>query len=109
MDDACAYVIFGATGNLATTKLLPALYHLDQAGRLRPGMRIICSGRRPFAAEEWLAQVRDAVTAKARGGLDETLFWRTPGSTSGCASGWTKRARATSPSTCPSDPISMGA
>ena len=63
MNDACAYVIFGATGNLATTKLLPALYHLDQAGRLRPGMRIICSGRRPFAAEEWLAQVRDAVTA----------------------------------------------
>jgi len=76
MNDACAYVIFGATGNLATTKLLPALYHLDQAGRLRPGMRIICSGRRPFAAEEWLAQVRDAVTAKARGGLDETLFER---------------------------------
>ncbi|MGB7550831.1 MAG: glucose-6-phosphate dehydrogenase, partial [Chromatiaceae bacterium] len=74
MNDACAYVIFGATGNLATTKLLPALYHLDQADRLGPGLRIICSGRRPLTAEAWLAQVREAIVAKARGGLDETLF-----------------------------------
>ena len=76
MNDACAYVIFGATGNLATTKLLPALYHLDQADRLGPGLRIICSGRRPLTAEAWLAQVREAIAAKARGGLDEILFAR---------------------------------
>jgi glucose-6-phosphate 1-dehydrogenase len=76
MRDTCTYVIFGATGNLATTKLLPALYHLDQAGRLVPGMRIICSGRRPFDETEWRAVVREAVSGKARGGLDEMLFER---------------------------------
>lgn len=74
MSDVCAYVIFGATGNLATTKLLPALYHLDQAGRLGPGLRIICSGRRPLTPEAWLALVREAIVAKARGGIDENLF-----------------------------------
>ncbi len=79
MTDACTYVIFGATGNLATTKLLPALYHLDRAGRLVSDMRIICSGRRPFDADEWLAVVRDAVADKARGGLDEALFERFAG------------------------------
>ncbi len=30
----CNFVIFGATGNLASTKLLPALFRLEQAGRL---------------------------------------------------------------------------
>ena len=34
MTDACTCVIFGATGNLASIKLLPALYHLDRAGQL---------------------------------------------------------------------------
>ena len=31
MED-CTFVIFGATGNLARVKLLPALYRLDAAG-----------------------------------------------------------------------------
>lgn len=74
MNDACAYVIFGATGNLATSKLLPALYHLDQSGHLGTGMRIICSGRRPLAPEVWLTLVREAIAAKARGGIDEDLY-----------------------------------
>ena len=30
----CSFVIFGATGNLASNKLLPALYHLEVAARL---------------------------------------------------------------------------
>lgn len=76
MSDACAYVIFGSTGNLALTKLLPALYHLDRAGRLEPGLRILCSGRRPFTTQAWLEQVREVVAVKARGGLDEGVFAR---------------------------------
>ena len=76
MAKSCTYVIFGATGNLSTTKLLPALYHLDRAQRLPDGMRIICSGRRPFDAEAWLGVVRESVADKARGGLDEAVFER---------------------------------
>jgi glucose-6-phosphate 1-dehydrogenase len=76
MARSCTYVIFGATGNLSTTKLLPALYHLDRAERLPEGMRILCSGRRPFDAETWLDVVRESVADKARGGLDAAVFER---------------------------------
>ena len=34
-------VVFGATGDLAQRKLLPALYHRDQAGQIPQGARII--------------------------------------------------------------------
>lgn len=74
MSEECAFVIFGATGNLALTKLLPALYHLDRASHLEAGLRILCCGRRPFTAEDWRAQVREALAAKARRGLDAALF-----------------------------------
>ena len=36
MIDPCTFVIFGATGNLSQKKLMPALYHLELAGRLPP-------------------------------------------------------------------------
>ena len=32
----CHFVIFGATGNLATIKLLPSLYNLEMGGRTGP-------------------------------------------------------------------------
>lgn len=76
MTDACTYVIFGATGNLASIKLLPALYHLDRAGRLSRGVQILCCGRAEFAQEAWCNLVRTWVMAKARGGLDEQVFTR---------------------------------
>lgn len=41
-----AYVIFGATGNLATVKLLPALYQLHCLGYLAADVIFGC-GRRP--------------------------------------------------------------
>jgi glucose-6-phosphate 1-dehydrogenase len=68
------YVIFGATGNLSLTKLMPAFYHLEQAGRIEEGFRIIAIGRRDYSDEAWLQIIHEAVTAKARGGLDEAIF-----------------------------------
>ena len=44
--EACTLVIFGSTGNLATVKLLPALYHLEAAGRLHPDTVVVAYGRR---------------------------------------------------------------
>ena len=76
MTDGCTYVIFGATGNLATTKLLPALYHLDKDDRLPPDQRVVCCGRRPYEKDQWLALVEKSVAAKARGGLDAAVFAR---------------------------------
>jgi glucose-6-phosphate 1-dehydrogenase len=45
-------VVFGATGDLAQRKLLPALYHRDQAGQIPQGARIIGVSRRPMSDAE---------------------------------------------------------
>ncbi len=65
MED-CTFVIFGATGNLSQVKLLPALYHLDVAGRLPAGLKIVGFGRRDWDDEVWRAQVRDWLIDKAK-------------------------------------------
>ncbi len=49
----CQFVIFGATGDLSSRKLLPALYHLQCAGRMPEDMRIFAFGRRAWNREEW--------------------------------------------------------
>jgi glucose-6-phosphate 1-dehydrogenase len=49
----CYFVIFGATGNLATTQLLPALYQLDAAQRLSADLRLVAFARRPWRRDDW--------------------------------------------------------
>ena len=63
MTEACTLIILGATGNLAQLKLLPALYHLETAGLLPPGLRIVCSGRTQHTRQSWADHVRDAKRA----------------------------------------------
>mgnify|MGYP006286983623 CR=1 FL=1 len=70
MADPCTLVIFGATGNLAQLKLLPALYHLDAAGLLAGETRILCCGRRPYSAAEWTDYVRQVLEERARDRLE---------------------------------------
>ena len=62
--DACTYVIFGATGNLSRIKLMPALYHLDAAGELPDGVKIVGFGRRDWSDDEWRQQVAGWLEAK---------------------------------------------
>lgn len=66
MTEACTLVIFGATGNLAQIKLLPALYHLEAAGLLPPALKIVCSGRSDYDQAGWQARVREILDAHAR-------------------------------------------
>lgn len=74
--DPCTYVIFGATGNLSRTKLMPALYHLDAEQRLPEGTRILAIGRRDWDQAQWQAEARGMIEAKAREGIDEAVFQR---------------------------------
>jgi glucose-6-phosphate 1-dehydrogenase len=74
--EACTYVIYGATGNLSRIKLMPALYHLDVENLLPEGSKIIALGRREWDQQKWQSEVRDMLEAKARNGLDETVFKR---------------------------------
>jgi glucose-6-phosphate 1-dehydrogenase len=74
IEEPCTYVIFGATGNLSRIKLMPALYHLEVAGRLPESTMILATGRRPWNRDKWISEVREMLLAKARDGLDENLF-----------------------------------
>ena len=70
MSQDCTFIIFGATGNLCQVKLIPALYHLDQAGKLTDGLRIMACGRRDWGTDGFLERARSWVAAKARGDVD---------------------------------------
>ena len=64
----CYFVIFGATGNLASAKLLPALYQLEAAGKLNDDLRFVALARRAWGAAEW--QLSLAETLRARMGTE---------------------------------------
>ena len=72
----CAFVIFGATGNLAMNKLLPALYHLDHHGRLPPSMSVVGFGRRDWSDEQWRREVDKPLRETLGKQLREEAFGR---------------------------------
>ena len=49
--DPFTLVVFGATGDLARRKLLPAMMHRDLAGQIPPLARIIGVARRDLGRE----------------------------------------------------------
>lgn len=53
MQKSFSLIIFGATGNLAQLKLIPALYDLVEAGLLPDKMSIIGIGRKELSHEEF--------------------------------------------------------
>ena len=65
----CNFVIFGATGNLASNKLLPALYRLELAGKLPEGLNFIAFGRREWDDPALRNHVREQLvrSVKAEG------------------------------------------
>ncbi len=62
-------VLFGATGDLAMRKLLPALYRRHLAGQIPAGSRLLGVARSDLTREAWVAQV-EASCAHYAGGID---------------------------------------
>jgi glucose-6-phosphate 1-dehydrogenase len=67
--DPCTVVIFGASGDLTKRKLLPALYHLEQAGLLPKDIAVVGVARRPLQ-ETFAADMREGIIAG--GGVEES-------------------------------------
>ncbi|HEX6999342.1 MAG TPA: glucose-6-phosphate dehydrogenase [Gammaproteobacteria bacterium] len=61
MPTPCYFAIFGASGHLATTKLLPSLYDLDAAGALDPAMRLVALARRDWDTAAWRGHVLEVL------------------------------------------------
>jgi glucose-6-phosphate 1-dehydrogenase len=74
MIDPCTFVIFGATGNLAQSKLLPALARLDAAGRLPERLTVLGCARRDWDAERWREEVGALLAREER--LEEAVLRR---------------------------------
>ncbi|MFN9915855.1 MAG: glucose-6-phosphate dehydrogenase, partial [Pirellulaceae bacterium] len=59
-------VIFGASGDLTSRKLIPALYRLFQRQRLPKPTRIIGVARSPFSSEQWRTQLAESTAQFAK-------------------------------------------
>ena len=67
-------VLFGATGDLAARKLLPAVYDLLADGRLPERFRLLAVVRGTHDDASFRAHAREAIDAHARRDLDERLW-----------------------------------
>ena len=72
--DSNTFVIFGATGNLARIKLIPALYHLDKDGLLPETIKILRVGRSEEHRDEWIAELESDLKEKKRGDFESSVF-----------------------------------
>ena len=61
-----ALVIFGATGDLARRKLLPALYNLAHEGALPEHFALVGNARSAYADEEFCTYAAEAVREFSR-------------------------------------------
>lgn len=68
------FVIFGATGDLAHRKLIPALYHLARKGEIDAPVFFIGVGRRPLTADEF-AQLMAGAARDAAGSAFDGVVW----------------------------------
>jgi len=59
--DPCAFVIFGAAGDLTRRLLLPALYNLAAGKRLPDGFALVGVARAPWSSNEFRERMRAAL------------------------------------------------
>jgi glucose-6-phosphate 1-dehydrogenase len=68
-------VIFGASGDLTSRKLMPALYQLHRGGLLPSPCRIIGFARKPKTDASWRNELREAVDKFSRTGPASAGAW----------------------------------
>jgi glucose-6-phosphate 1-dehydrogenase len=72
--EPCLLVIFGATGDLARRRLLPALHALALRGLLPDRLGILAVAQAEMRSEEWRRMMREAVARHARDPFDEDVW-----------------------------------
>lgn len=67
-------VIFGASGDLTSRKLIPALYRLFKKGRLPEGSQIVGVSRSKFSHDDWRTSLRET-TAQFADDMFDAETW----------------------------------
>jgi len=73
--DPCVIVIFGATGDLTTRKLAPALYNLGRDGLLPPNFACVGFARRPKTHQLFREECKEGISSYSRTQPVDELFW----------------------------------
>ena len=72
--DPSLVVIFGATGDLAHRKILPAFYNLRRAGLLPSETSIVGYARRPYSDADFTSEMRASVAEHSRNPVESALW-----------------------------------
>src|ERR1035437_8379345 len=64
--DPCAFVLFGATGDLAHRKVIPAIYQLWRTNLLPAEFSLVAVARRPYTNESFTAEIRASLEKYSR-------------------------------------------
>ncbi|SRR6266498_528393 len=74
--DPCVVVIFGALGDLATRKLIPALFRLAGAGCLSSRFKVLGVAREQINDEEYRERMRAGMSGSKEAGQISDAEWR---------------------------------
>ena len=74
--DACAVVIFGASGDLTRRKLMPALYNLALSRSLPGGFAVVGVARKPKAHEAFRGEMKEGVSKFSRRKPIDPSVWQ---------------------------------
>ena len=72
--EPCLIVVFGATGDLTSRKILPAVYNLRRAGLLPAETSVVGFSRRPLADAEFRKMMRTSVEENSRVKVEDGLW-----------------------------------
>ena len=72
--ESCTVVIFGASGDLTSRKLVPALYNIAADGELPPTLKVVGFARRPKSHDGFRAELAEMNKKVSRQGHDERLW-----------------------------------
>jgi glucose-6-phosphate 1-dehydrogenase len=72
--EPCAVVVFGATGDLTSRKLMPALYNLVRERLVPGGLSIVGFARRDWSDEAFRNAMKEAVTEHSREQIQEDIW-----------------------------------
>ena len=75
-DEPCTIVIFGASGDLTSRKLIPALYHLYLDGQMPDSFRVVGFARRKKTDESWCEEMRTGIEKYSRTGNVDNTQWQ---------------------------------
>ena len=75
-DQSIVFFIFGATGDLTSRKLLPALYNLFLDGWMPQRFKVIGLGRTQQSDEDFRKSMEDGVNNYSRRGKADATKWK---------------------------------